>query len=187
MLNDSTKKSNSNSTRELSWSNEGTNAKQRMTNLQQVLRGKRCLAALSVCTSALQKFKPKVLYLERFLKTICRRFPLSRRQKLHSCWEPWPLGTKPLTSFFPLFFLKGWDTCKPAALSAVCAPAPLCTSSLRLAAVTHILRRRIWGPHGIHVNTAAQPIRGNFEGVTAVSAQGRASPKRCVSIFDPYP
>lgn len=56
MLDNSTKKSNYNTTSELSGANLATNAKPRMTNWQQVLHGESSLAALNVHFRA-SKFK----------------------------------------------------------------------------------------------------------------------------------
>lgn len=187
MLDVSFKKSNYNSTSELSRANWGTNDKQRMTNWQQVLRGESSLAAFYVCTSALQNSNPR-LYLGRFLKTICGVFHSVEGRSSTAARKHGSVVPNPRRAFVasPSKVL-GWLPATEPPADCDCPPKLLCTLNLRLAAVTHISRRRIWGPHGIHVNTAAQPIRGSIEGVTDVSEQGRAGPKRCVSISDPCP
>lgn len=77
--------------------------------------------ASSPSTCALPRFKIQTRdwqqsagrrYLERFLKTICRRFPLSGRQRLHSCSETWLPGPLTPGELVLVLFLKGRDDCQ---------------------------------------------------------------------------
>lgn len=166
--------------------------------------GNRCFMAKVVspplmCTSALQNSNwaqqrsALRLYLERFLKTICRRFPLSGRQKLHSCPETWLPRPEPLASFCSVSFQRVGITANDLAarrLSSRTSPhlQPLPGSGDTYFNAAYL--RPTWDSRE-HGGTANQRQLRGSDGCARAGegGPGRAGPgpKRCVSISDPCP